>query len=529
MARTPRSRWTLDKRLAGAFGTLIVLTIAVGATAVGSSQILRQGAAEMYTREMPALDSLVEADRDLQQLLVAERTLMVTQPGSPLFDKMIAAHVENLGQSTDRWKRYRALARTPKEQELVSAYEAARATWETSTAQILALRKTNTRASRRAALELSLGDAARQFNVMREVLNQAQELNLEISAANHARAEQTHRYASWAVLGCSLLAVLSGVILWWRIGVRTSREVRRIAANLRGSSSQVVLTADSVSASANSLAQAASEQAATLEETSASAEEIGSMARSAAEHADQAASLMADVSARVRDANASIGQMVGTMASVRESSQRVSKIIRTIDEIAFQTNILALNAAVEAARAGEAGMGFAVVADEVRNLAQRAAQAARDTTQLIEESMARSTEGDGSVQHVSASIAGITAATVTLTESLRGIHAVTREQAQGLGHVATAVSQMGQVTQSTAANAEEGAAASEVLHAQAHEALEAVLALEGIVGPTRVTAPPAARTVGRVPPAARTVGRITRRTRPVAPPARVVKRTGTHG
>ena len=114
--------------------------------------------------------------------------------------------------------------------------------------------------------------------------------------------------------------------------------------------------------------------------------------------------------------------MVATMASVRESSQRVSKIIKTIDEIAFQTNILALNAAVEAARAGEAGMGFAVVADEVRNLAQRAAQAARDTTELIEESMARSTEGDGSVQHVSASIAGITTATVELTESLRHIH-----------------------------------------------------------------------------------------------------------
>jgi methyl-accepting chemotaxis protein len=527
MARTPRSRWTLDKRLAGAFGTLIVLTIALGATAVGSSQILKHGATEMYTREMPALDSLVEADRDLQQLLVAERTLMVAQPGSALYDKMVAAHAENLGQSTDRWKRYRALARTPKELELVSAYEAARSAWEKSTAQILELRKTNTKASRRTALELSLGDAAKQFNEMREVLNQAQELNLQISAANHARAEQTYRYASWAVLGCSLLAVLSGVVLWWRIGVRTSREIRRIASSLHDSSGQVVLTANSVSASANTLAQAASEQAATLEETSASTEEIGSMARSAAEHADQAASLMAEVSARVTDANQSIGQMVATMASVRESSQRVSKIIRTIDEIAFQTNILALNAAVEAARAGEAGMGFAVVADEVRNLAQRAAQAARDTTQLIEESMARSTEGDGSVQHVSASIAGITAATVTLTESLRGIHAVTKEQAAGLGQVATAVNQMGQVTQSTAANAEEGAAASEVLHAQAEEALLAVVALEGIVGSDRTAAPVAAPAAGT-----KTVGRITRaarRPRAVAAPVAVTKRTGTHG
>jgi methyl-accepting chemotaxis protein len=523
MARTTRSRWSLDRRLAGAFGTLIALTIVLGVTAVGSSQILRHGASEMYNREMPALDSLVEADRDLQQLLVAERTMMNADPGTPLFDKMLAAHAENLTQSDERWKRYRALARSPKEEAIVQEYEKARATWEKSTARILELRKQKTRASRKAALELSLGDAAKQFNEMRECLNKAQELNLEISAANHARAEQTFRYASFAVLGCSLLATVAGVVLWWRIGVRTSREVRGIAASLRDSSSQVVATADSVSVSASSLAQAASEQAATLEETSASTEEIGSMARTTADHADHAAALMATVSARVTDANQSIGQMVATMASVRESSQRVSKIIKTIDEIAFQTNILALNAAVEAARAGAAGQGFAVVADEVRNLAQRAAHAARDTTQLIEESMARSTEGDTSVRHVSESIAGITTATGELTQSLHGIHAAARQQAEGLGQVSTAVQQMGLVTQSTAANAEEGAAASQVLHAQAHEALAAVVALEGIVGT-------------RALPATRTIGQVSRRAAAPTAAARVAetrtvdtRRTGTHG
>ena len=131
--------------------------------------------------------------------------------------------------------------------------------------------------------------------------------------------------------------------------------------------------------SAQSIAQGASEQAASLEETSASLEEMASMTRRNADHAAQAASLVTGVARQVDDSNAAFSGMVASMSAIRESSDKVSRIIKTIDEIAFQTNILALNAAVEAARAGEAGMGFAVVADEVRTLAQRSARAAKDT------------------------------------------------------------------------------------------------------------------------------------------------------
>jgi methyl-accepting chemotaxis protein len=514
MALPVPPRWTLDKRLAAAFGILVGLIVLLGVMSLSSALVLRRTAAALYDREMPALDALVQADRDLQQLLVAERTLMLAEPGSELFTKMLDAHAENIQQSDERWTRYRGLARSDKELALVQAYERSRAAWEKVTARILEERKADTPESRKTALDLSLGEAAAMFNEMRECLNQAQELNLEIAAANQARAERTFRLANAGVLSLSILAAVVGLALWWRIGVRTSREVRRIASHLRGSADQVVLTADSVSTSASSLAQGATEQAATLEETSASTEEIGSMARSTADHADRAAALMSAVSDKVGDANRSISQMVSAMASVRESSQRVSHIIKTIDEIAFQTNILALNAAVEAARAGEAGMGFAVVADEVRNLAQRAAQAARDTTTLIEESMARSSEGDGSVQQVSESIAGITAATGELTTALGSIHAAARQQAQGLAQVATSVQQMGQVTQTTAANAEEGAAASEVLHAQAHEALAMVVALEAIVGTSH-------------PAAGSTVVTVTRDARPSQ--ADLPRRTGTHG
>src|SRR5262249_17494346 len=148
-----------------------------------------------------------------------------------------------------------------------------------------------------------------------------------------------------------------------------------------------------VAQSAQSLSHGATEQAASLEETSASMEEMASMTRQNAEHSETAARLMSEVDERVRHSNTLLGDMVGSMNAIRDSSRHVAKIIKTIDEIAFQTNILALNAAVEAARAGEAGMGFSVVAEEVRNLAQRSAEAARDTARMIEKSISTADTG----------------------------------------------------------------------------------------------------------------------------------------
>jgi methyl-accepting chemotaxis protein/methyl-accepting chemotaxis protein-1 (serine sensor receptor) len=281
-----------------------------------------------------------------------------------------------------------------------------------------------------------------------------------------------------------------------------------------------------VSSSAQALSQGSTEQAAALEQTSASMEEMSSMTRRNSASAGEAAALMTDVDRQVADSNRALGAMVVAMNSISESSGKVSKIIKTIDEIAFQTNILALNAAVEAARAGEAGMGFAVVADEVRNLAQRSAQAARDTTALIEESMNNAQAGHDRVTQVTGAITGIGESVARVSVLVREVSEASRQQTDGIDQVARAIAEMEKVTQTTAATAEESAAASEELNAQAESAKAVVARLETILdGASAASAPGDAGRRGRV------VSMAPRSHRPAAHPAAPMTgdATGTYG
>jgi methyl-accepting chemotaxis protein len=202
------------------------------------------------------------------------------------------------------------------------------------------------------------------------------------------------------------------------------------------------------------------------------------MTRKNAENASQATRLVTDVAQQVLASNVALTEMVASMTAIKESSNKVAKIIKTIDEIAFQTNILALNAAVEAARAGEAGMGFAVVADEVRSLAQRSAQAAKDTAVLIEESIVRSQAGAGKVEQVAAAIQAITSSVQQVKGIVEEVRESSHQQTQGIDQVSQAMAAMEKVTQTTAATAEESASASEELNAQAESAIAVVARLD---------------------------------------------------
>jgi len=310
----------------------------------------------------------------------------------------------------------------------------------------------------------------------------------EVQQTTATRAEQeiaALRSLEWRVYwfaGVGLLLCACAVIWAWRTTRAVSGHIESSVTALTTAMQQTTMAATQVAGSAQSLAQGSTEQASSLEQTSASMEIMASLTRKNADNSRQAAAMMGETQQMVQDANTSLGEMVTSMRAIVESSDKVSKIIKTIDEIAFQTNILALNAAVEAARAGEAGMGFAIVADEVRSLAQRSAQAARDTAGLIEESVVNANRGNERVAQVSGAMRAITSSAGQVKELVDAVSAASTEQAQGIEQVTQAITQMEKTTQTTAASAEESAAASEELSAQAEVSMDVVGQLSALVG-----------------------------------------------
>ena len=283
-----------------------------------------------------------------------------------------------------------------------------------------------------------------------------------------------------------LISVPVAVLIGIAAGLFGARDLIRalshISDSIQAGATQTGSAANQVSASSQSLAQGATEQAASLEETSASMEEMASMTSRNAEHAGKAKTLATSARGATEAGIADVKEMRSAMSEIQAASGDIQKIITTIDEIAFQTNILALNAAVEAARAGEAGAGFAVVADEVRSLAQRAAAAAKESAVKIEGSANKTRHASSISERVGASFQDIANRVRDVDDLVAEITRSSAEQQQGIQQVATAVSQMDHVTQSTAASAEESASAATELTAQAAALQEAVGQLTTLVG-----------------------------------------------
>ena len=298
-----------------------------------------------------------------------------------------------------------------------------------------------------------------------------------------ASAASSSRSASARYLGIllTLMALAVGCGVFWLVK-QASFSLRTLSERMSENAEEVAGAALQVSSASQSLAEGASEQAASLEETSASTEEIASITRRNAENAQQVAGLMQQSEEGATEVNQTLGRMVDKMKEIDASSNKIARIIKVIDEIAFQTNILALNAAVEAARAGEAGLGFAVVADEVRNLAQRCAQAARDTAALIEESIETSRDGNGRLDKMAGAVTSMTEGSGRVKSLVDEVNLGSQEQTRGMDQIARAVLQMQQVTQKNAASAEQSASAGTELNSHAGALRNLVLEMRQMVG-----------------------------------------------
>ncbi len=307
------------------------------------------------------------------------------------------------------------------------------------------------------------------------------ELAQGAGARTNALIVESERLTTWTATGMTIISVVLMTIALTG-GVKVSRRLLAVATALDEGAQRVTQSAVQVAASSESLASGANQQAASLEETSASLEELSSMTKRNAESAGSAKELATQARAAADTGAADMEEMRRAMHAIEESSSDISKIIKTIDEIAFQTNILALNAAVEAARAGEAGMGFAVVAEEVRNLAQRSANSAKETAAKIQDSMQKSEHGAAISEKVAQSLQQILDRARKVDSLVAEIAGASREQSDGLVQVNLAVSQMDSITQSNAATAEESASAAAEMRAQSGSLQQLVADLRALAG-----------------------------------------------
>lgn len=462
---------TIGVKLYSSFGAMLALVLILGVTSLKINLDLGaelDSAVRVTAKKQMLAGQILAAAAEMTAVErgVASSEMLQQKDKSAAFLKQYATAEKRVREQLSE---FAALSRSEETRAQLAALEAEQTALEkTQEGFVAMLQKQQMDQALKVFDETLLPKLAKMSELAKGLVDQQAEQLAVISRS----AEAKEGGSRWVTIALLALCISVGVGVLF-VGRGITSQLRQLTGQIAGCARGVSDASTQISSASRALAEGASRQAGSLEETSASSQELSSMTLSNANNSQEATRLMARTDTQVTDANRQLDEMVRSMQNIGAASEKIAKIIKIIDEIAFQTNILALNAAVEAARAGEAGMGFAVVADEVRNLAGRCAQAAKDTSNLIAESIETTREGKARLDHMAAAIRGITESTVEVKRLVDEVSVSSGEQARGIEHIAGSLSEIERITQQAAASAQQSATASSSMSAQS-EAMDAV-------------------------------------------------------
>jgi methyl-accepting chemotaxis protein len=551
-------KWFYDLKIATklivSFGAVLLLTLLLGISNMVSMDRVNQASTDLADNWMPSVRAVMDLRTDVGEIRRWELAHLLNDDPAAMadYEQRLDKSLALLKQHRDN---YEKLISSPEEKAIATEFDKALAAFMIDHDKMISMSRSGKKTEGRA---LSAGSSAKSLTTITDNVNKLVKLNVDGGDVASDEASKTYQSARLTSIVLLVLNIGIGMVLavWvakivarpLQEAVSLARDVadgdltrdidvksncetgqlmqalKDMTGNLQTLVSQVrsgtdtIATASSEIASGNQdLSSRTEQQASSLEETASSMEELTSTVKQNADNARQANQLAQSASGIAQKGGDVVGQVVGTMASINESSRKIVDIISVIDGIAFQTNILALNAAVEAARAGEQGRGFAVVAGEVRNLAHRSAAAAKDIKLLISDSVEKVETGSALVNQAGETMNEIVTSITRVTDIMSEITSASVEQSAGIEQVNTAIVQMDQVTQQNAALVEEAAAAAESMQEQAAKLSEVVsvfkllataqMAPRAAAAPRRPSVPAAVVASARAPVSATPVTR----------------------